>query len=155
MASVRSRSAGGRPVSAAPGLPFGVGQITAGARIRTLRRMRCARRLRDIPSAAIAFVQQTAAGQFIDDGVVALRMLGLPFGRLVPGQADRREIVELAVGDVGVGAVVEIFDAHQEATARRAGEQPRQHGGAQVADVQIGRRAGREPARLGSRPQSS
>src|SRR5882762_9481901 len=73
-------------------------------------------------------------------------MLGLPLSRLIPRQADRREIVELAVGDIGVGAVVEVLDAHQEATVRRAGEEPRQHGRTQVADVQISRWAGSKPA---------
>ena len=76
-------------------------------------------------------------------------MRRLPLDRSVPGEAEGGEIVELAAGDVGVGAVVEIVDAHQEAPPGRTGEQPRQHGGAQVADVQVGRRARGEPARAG------
>ena len=62
-------------------------------------------------------------------------MLSLPLDRSVPGKTDRGEVVELAGGDVGVGAIVEIIDAHHEAPRRGTGEQPCQHGGSQVADV--------------------
>jgi hypothetical protein len=47
------------PRLATPGLTFGVREIPARAGTRALRGMR---RLRDIPSAAIAFVQQAATG---------------------------------------------------------------------------------------------
>ena len=144
---MRSRSAGGRPVCVAPGLALGVGQVAAGAGICPLRGVRRTRCLLDILSAAIAFVQQSAFGKRCDGVVVALGVMRLPLGGLIPREADRREVVELACGDVGVGAVVEIVDPHQEAPAGGTGEQPCQHRGAQVADVQVGRRAGREPAR--------
>jgi hypothetical protein len=62
---------------------------------------------------------------------------------------DRREVGYLTGADIGSGAVVEVVDPDQEPSARRPGEQPRQHGGAQVPDVQVGRGAGGEPTRSG------
>ena len=138
----------GRPTDlGSPGRAFGLGEVAARPGIGALRSVRRPRSLGDIPSAAITFVQQSAIRQIRDRRVVSGRVLGLPLGRLIPRQADRRQIVELAVADVGIGAVVEIVDANQETTAGRMGEQPRQHGGTQIADVQVGRRARREPAR--------
>ena len=147
---VGSQPQGGRaPGLAAADLSLGVGEVTTRAGVCALRGVRCTRRLLDIFSAAIAFVQQPTLGQCGHRVVVALRMLRLPLDRPVPGEADRGEIVELSGSDVGVRAIVEIVDAHQEASARGTGEQPCQHGGSQVADVQVGRRAGGEPARAG------
>jgi hypothetical protein len=137
------------PCFAAPLFTFGVSEVAARARIRALRSVRCLWRLRDIPSGAETFVQVTAVGQFVHYIVVALWMFGLPFDRPVPSHADRRQIRELPAGHIGMSTVVEIFDAHQETTAARAREQPRQYRGPQVADVQVGRRARREPARSG------
>jgi hypothetical protein len=48
-----------------------------------------------------------------------------------------------------VGALVEILDTDQEPPAGGPREQPRQHRRAQIADVQIGRRTGRESAGAG------
>ena len=127
-------------------MPFSVGQAAAGTRVSALRRVWSSRCLRDIFSAAIAFVDKAALGQAKDHVVVTLWVLGLEFHRAVPRQTERGEIVELSGGDVGVGAVVEILDPHQKPTAGGAGEQPRQHRRAQVADVQISRWAGSKPA---------
>ena len=110
--------------------------------ICALRSVRSTWRLGDILSAAIAFVQQSAVRQLRDRCVVPAECWVCHSAGLVPGEPDGGEVVELAVGDVGEGAVVEIIDADQESAAGRAGEQPRQHGGAQIADVQVGRRAG-------------
>ena len=79
-------------------------------------------------------------------GVVAGSVRRLVLGRTVPVEADRGEVAELTVGDVLGRAVVEVLDADQEAAAGGPGEQPRQQRGADVADVQVRRRARREPA---------
>jgi hypothetical protein len=97
--------------------------------------VRCAWRLLDVPSAAEAFEDQAALDQLVDGRLVAPLVSGLVLGRLVPRQPDRGEVGELACSDLGGGAVVEVLDPDQEPPARRAGEQPRQHGSAQVADV--------------------
>ena len=64
----------------------------------------------------------------------------------VPVQADRREVGELTRLGAGPDAV-EVLDADQELAAGGAGEQPREQGGAQVADMQVAGRAGGEAAR--------
>ena len=74
-------------------------------------------------------------------GVVQLAALGLAHDRPVPVQAERGEVGELLLGDAGPHApAVEVVDAQEEARALRAGEQPGQQRGAQVAEVQRPRR---------------
>jgi hypothetical protein len=82
------------------------------------------------------------------DGVlVGLGPRGLPDHLAVPVQADRAQVAELALGRAGLdAALVEVLHPHQEARAGAAGEEPREHGRAEVADVQRAGRAGREAA---------
>ena len=92
--------------------------------------MRGARRGGDIPSRAITLVGEPIVGQCRDDGVVALRVFGLPGGGTVPREPECGEVGELTPGDVGVGAIVEVLDVHQGLPPARTGEHPRQHRGA-------------------------
>ncbi len=94
---------GTQPKCRRPAGPFpsrralGLGQVTTCPGIGALRGVRRPRRLLDILSAAIAFVQQSTFGQHGDRVVVALRMRGLPLDRPVPGERRSQR-------DRGVGA---------------------------------------------------
>ena len=71
--------------------------------------------------------------------VAALR---LPDGVAVPVDAERREVLELALDDQRSRAVrIEVLDAQQEAPALAARPEPGEQRGARVAQVQ-GRRSG-------------
>ena len=94
-------------------------------------------RLADLRARAEAGVQRAVGVQPLDRRAVGLQALGLAHDRLVPVQAERGEVGELLLGDARAHAPgVEVLDAHEEARALRAGEQPRQQRGAQVAEVQ-------------------
>lgn len=64
----------------------------------------------------------------------------------VPVETERSEIVELGLFGTGTYPI-EILDAHQESAVRGSGEQPRQDCGAEITEMQVAGRAGREPAR--------
>jgi hypothetical protein len=83
----------------------------------------------------MTFVDQAAPRKLLDRGRVSGLVIGLVVGRLVPGHTDGFEITKLAGSDLGERAVIEVFDSDQEAPTRGPGEQPRQHRGAEVADV--------------------
>jgi hypothetical protein len=151
LGDMRAQPQGGRPAGlAATRVALVGGQVATGARVGALRRVRCSWGLLDIPSAAEAFVEKAARFKHRDRGLVALGFTCLPVHLAVPGQPDRRQVIELAAPDLWTRAVVEVLDAHQERAARRAGEQPGQHRGAQIADVQVGGRAWRESAGSGT-----
>ena len=90
--------------------------------------------------------------QLIGGGVVAFQSLGLKIGSV--GAAHARAFVPIdaqpfqAVEDVvnralGDAALVGVLHSHDELPAVAAGEQPVEHGGADVADVRVAGRAGR------------
>src|SRR5664279_5012918 len=102
-------------------------------------------RLPDFPAGAEALVGQSARGEPGDRILIGTPTLGLVHDRAVPVQTDRRQIGQL--GRVGArDHPVQVFHAHQEPSAAAPGEQPGQQGGAEVADVQVSRRAGSESA---------
>lgn len=112
--------------------------IEAGCRVRR----RCG--LSDLAPGAVALVGDRR--QLRQGLPVAGILLGLRHDRAVEGEAEGREVAELVGGDGSIGSVaVQILHPQPQATSRGVGEQPRQHGRAQVAQVQRGRRRRRVP----------
>jgi hypothetical protein len=89
----------------------------------------------DVFPAAVALINQTSSDEFVDHRVIAFAVLRLPLWLPIPGEADRRHIVQLAKGDVPVAAVVEILDSDQEPPSAGTGEKPCQHRCAHIADM--------------------
>ena len=142
----RAQAQSRRATHVSSGGALGGAQVAAGSRIGPLRCVRCPRRVQDLPPAAVTLIEQSSSTESVDHRVIAIAMRRLPQWFLVPGDSDRGQVGQLALGDIGVGAVVQILDPDQEPAIGRPGEQPRQRCGAKVADVQIGRRAGCEPS---------
>ncbi len=92
--------------------------------------------LEDLASGAVALVGQTRLLEPRDGLVVQAPAAGLVDHPTVPVETDRREIRELALLRAGTHPV-EILDADQEPAVRRPREQPRQDGGAQIAEMQV------------------
>lgn len=98
--------------------------------------MGCGGGLEDLASGAVALVGQAGLLEPRDRLVVQAPAAGLVDHSAVPVETDGREIRELALLRAGTHPV-EILDADQEPTVRRPREQPRQNGGAQIAQVQV------------------
>lgn len=84
--------------------------------------------------------------EFGDGRLVPRQSVRLRDDVAVPIEAEFREVGQLPVPGALADAV-EVFDAHEKPSAGGPGEQPRQHGRPQVAEVQVAGRAGREPTR--------
>ena len=139
----------GRRSRRPPRLPLGLREPQAGAGIVAFgqRAVRRRRRLADLGPRAEALVQAPAGAQLLDGRRVAVPARRLVGHLAVPVDPDGGEVGELLLGDARPDAAgVEVLHAHEEAAARRAGEQPRQQRGPQVAEVERARRAGREAA---------
>jgi hypothetical protein len=104
-------------------------------------------RFADLRARAEAGVQPLLYLQPREGVLIQRHALGLPHRRLVPVEAKRPEIVELAALVLGARTLrIEILDAHEKARRLRAREQPRDQRGAQAAEVQRpGRRGGEAP----------
>ncbi|MPN01745.1 hypothetical protein SDC9_148956 [bioreactor metagenome] len=71
----------------------------------------------------------------------------MPHDLAIPVDAQRCQIGQLTLRDLRGGRdplLIEILDTQQEGTGIVAGQQPGQHSGAQIAQMQIGRGAGSE-----------
>ena len=86
----------------------------------------------------------------LERGLVPRVPLGLPVGPMrtadvgafVPVEAEPAKVVELAALVLGLAALgIEIFDAQDEHPTRGSGLQPREQGGADVAEVEAAARA--------------
>jgi hypothetical protein len=118
-------------------------QLAAGARVITAGRRAVRRRqgFADLGTGAVAGVQQAVGVQARERCRVVLGALGLAHDRPVPVEAERGEVGQLRVREPGPATrCIEVLDAHDEVRAARAGEQPGQQRGAQVAEVQDARR---------------
>ncbi len=138
-----------RPAARALAPPLAVGQAQAGARVGALRQRPVRRRGRrpDLRPRAEALVDPARGPQLGDRRLVRLAARGLPQHLAVPVEPDRGQVLELLGRGVHPHPPgVEVLHPHEEPRALRAREQPRQQRGAQVADVQRARRAGREAA---------
>ena len=139
----------GRRSRRPPRLQLGLCEPQAGAGIvafrqRAVRRRRC---LPDLGPRAEALVEAAAGAQLLDGRGIAVPACRLVRHPGVPVDPDRGEVGQLLLGDALPDAArVEVLHAHEEAAARRAGEQPGQQRGPQVAEVERARRAGREAA---------
>jgi hypothetical protein len=140
----RGRASGALALGALRGVevPAGprVGALGAGA-------VRRARGLADLRARAPARVHERAGVELGDRGRVVLRPRGLPHDLAVPVEPERREVAELLGHPVLAGApAVDVLHAHHEPRAVRAGPQPREQRGAQVAQVQRAGGGGRVAA---------
>src|SRR5690606_27040152 len=138
----------GRAARGATGVAFGRGEIAAGARVGALRAVRGGGGLLDFFPGAEAFVGQARFGEPADGRVVAPQPVRLVQYRAVPVDAEGGEITELAFF-CARPYPVQVVDAEYEAAAGAAGEQPRQQGSAQIAEMQIPRGARGVPAGAG------
>ena len=85
----------------------------AGARIRRAAgAVRGDRGGADVGPRAEAGVDETCRGELLERALVQRASLGLPDGRPVPVEAERREVLDLAPLDLGARPVrIEILDA--------------------------------------------
>ena len=118
LADVGTQSHGRRASAGVLGFPLGRSEFAAGPRIGAFGCVRCPRCLKDFSSAAETFVDQSAVDEVVDHRVVTVGVCRLPLWLLIPGHPDRGEVGQLAVGDVVVGAVVEVFHPDQEPPSR-------------------------------------
>ena len=127
---------GGRPARAETLGSLRLGQVSAGSRITARLAVRGGRRLGDLASGAEALVRLVA--QSAQRVVVRGGPLGLDQDRRVEVQSQGLEIGSLPLGHAGSDAArVEILVPEQEPTPTGSGEQPGQHSGPQVAQVQV------------------
>ena len=119
-AAARRRSAGGRARRVSP--RDLLGEVTARLRVGADGTVRGRRGLEDLPSRAVALVDEACRAQRGDGVLVAVEALALADHGTVPVDADRGQVGELArlVGRRGVGPV-EILHPHDETLARRSG----------------------------------
>ena len=111
------------------------------------RPVRRTRRLADLGPGAEALVQAAFRAQDPERLLVEPQPLRLHDDLAVPVHAHRGEIGQLPLGQPGPHASrVEVLHPHLEARPRRAREEPREHGGPQVPEVQDPGRAGGEAA---------
>ena len=123
---------------------LGLGELEAGAGVGALgqRAVRGGARRADLGARAEALVEVARVAQAVDRLLVGLGARGLPDHLAVPVEADRAQVVQLALGRAGLhAALVEVLHPHEEAGAGAAGRQPREQRRAEVADVQGARRA--------------
>ena len=138
---------GGRPARPEALGALRLGQVPAGPRVAAGLAVRRRRGLGDLASGAEALVR--LPGQSAQRVGVRGGPFGLHQDRRVEVQPQGLQIGPLPLGDAGPDpARVEILVPEQEPSTAGAGEQPGQHGGPQVAEVQVAGRARRvAPAR--------
>ena len=117
--------------------------MQAGARVVAGRHVRRGGGLADVAARAVALEDEAARGQRRQGGLVRVGPRGLDEGFAVPVDADRFQVLDLALG--GPGAFpVDVLDAQDETPPGRARPRPRENRGAQVAQVEVARGGGRE-----------
>lgn len=125
---------------------LGGGEVAARARVGALRRMGCGRRVEDLSAGAETLEGAAGVAQVVEDGTVCLEPVGLVDDGRVPVEAQGREIGQLP-GIRTLDGSVEILHPDQELSAGGPREEPGEHGGPQIADVEVSGGGGRVPAR--------
>ncbi len=123
------------------------GEPQAGAGIGPLGSLAVgsAARLEDLPPGAGALVGEPGGLEGGEGVAVQVEASRLAHRGVVGPEAQRVEVAALRRLVVGVaGTLVEVLDAHDEPTARRAGEEPGEQARPQVAQVERARRTRRE-----------
>ncbi len=116
------------------GFPLLLSEVSAGAGVHSGLDVGCAGCFADVAAGAVAFVDRQAR----QGGLVQRPARGLVDHRRVEIQPQRCQVLDLALGRLGGGTLrIDVLDAQVKFTARLAGEQPREHGGAQVSEVQV------------------
>ena len=99
--------------------------------------------LADVAAGAVALEDEAARVQRRQGGLVRAGPLGLDERLVIPVDADRLQVLDLALG--GPGAFpVDVLDTQDETPPGRARPRPREDRGAQVAQVEVARGGGRE-----------
>ena len=98
------------------------------------------RGLSDLAAAAEAFIR--SVGQRVERLLMRRQSGRLDDGRLIESQSKRRQVGTLLLGEARTyPGAIQILDPQQETASRRPREQPGENGGAEVANMELARRA--------------
>src|SRR5699024_4935992 len=92
----------------------------------------------DVLAGAVALVDSPLVSELLQGSRVVVEAVAFVDDRLVVGDSKCCEVRELPAGGFRGGALgVDVVDAQVEGPATVAGEKPRKHRGAQVAQMQV------------------